>query len=99
MAIDNIIVTTENCSLSPYFAKPGTHALFISLVFHYLLSCRDHGGQKCSLIDISYISYDFKLAWSDAMKTNMVKDSPYKGDTLLIRWLIQRWKVIEPIVA
>ena len=37
VAIDDIIVSTENCSLRPYFAQPGdlSHACFI-LVSKYL---------------------------------------------------------------
>ena len=86
--------------MRPYFAEPGTHALLLYLVFHYLLRCRDHGGQKCPLIELNYISCDIKLwVWSDAMKTNAKANSLYNGDTLLIRWLMQRWKVTEPIVA
>ena len=46
VAIDNIIVTTENCSLRPYFAEPGTHSLLSSLFFDYFLSSRDQLGAK-----------------------------------------------------
>jgi len=36
VAIDNVTVTTENCSLRPYFAEPGTDSLLLSLVFDKL---------------------------------------------------------------
>ena len=39
VAIDNVTVTTENCSLKPYYAEPGTDSLLLSLVFDYLPNC------------------------------------------------------------
>ena len=88
VAIDNIIVTTENCSLRPYFAEPGTHALLLCLVFDHFLSCRDQRRTKlkCSLIEFNYVNYDFKLyvVWSDAMKTNIKIYSTDKVDTDLL---------------
>jgi len=39
VAIDNITVTTENCSIEPYYAEPGTGSLLLSAIFAYLPNC------------------------------------------------------------
>jgi len=41
VAIDNITVTTENCSIEPYYAEPGTGSLLLSAIFAYLPNCRE----------------------------------------------------------
>lgn len=55
---------TENCSLRPYFAEPGTDYLFLSVVFDNLPSFRER-------LDI-WLDKAYKgistVTWSDTMK-------------------------------